>query len=149
MLSKTETHLKAGTKTLFDEEHQFIAPGLQKIALLSELAIDHGSGATLTDVDGRTYLDLNAGVSVASLGHAHPRALQRECDLLLRETALPHRHPPLPGAQYAGFFTLLPDQKVGRTSSLKAVEIEAAAILFGASLIQDFNRNAARWEMPT
>src|SRR5205085_3677851 len=23
--------------------------------------------------DGRTYLDLNAGVSVASLGHAHPR----------------------------------------------------------------------------
>ena len=36
------------------------------------LAIAHGSGATLTDVDGRTYLDLNAGVSVASLGHAHP-----------------------------------------------------------------------------
>ena len=83
MLSKTETHLKARTKTLFDEEHQFIAPGLQKIALLSELAIDHGSGATLTDVDGRTYLDLNAGVSVASLGHAHPRyiaALTRQLE---------------------------------------------------------------------
>jgi 4-aminobutyrate aminotransferase / (S)-3-amino-2-methylpropionate transaminase / 5-aminovalerate transaminase len=83
MLSKTETHLKARTKTLFDEEHQFIAPGLQKIALLSELAIDHGSGTTLTDVDGRTYLDLNAGVSVASLGHAHPRyiaALTRQLE---------------------------------------------------------------------
>jgi 4-aminobutyrate aminotransferase-like enzyme len=72
MLSRNETHLTERTKTLFDEEHQFIAPGLQKIALLSELAIDHGSGATLTDVNGRTYLDLNAGVSVASLGHAHP-----------------------------------------------------------------------------
>ncbi|HXM33525.1 MAG TPA: aminotransferase class III-fold pyridoxal phosphate-dependent enzyme, partial [Chthoniobacterales bacterium] len=73
MASKTELQSQARTKALFDEEHQFIAPGLQTIALLSELAIDHGSGATLTDLDGRTYLDLNAGVSVASLGHAHPR----------------------------------------------------------------------------
>ncbi len=60
-------------KPLFDAEQEFIAPGLQTIALLSQLAIDHGSGCTLTDVNGKTYLDLNAGVSVASLGHAHPR----------------------------------------------------------------------------
>src|SRR3954447_13383371 len=58
---------------LFEQEQEFIAPGLQTIALLSQLAIDHGRGCTLTDLDGRTYLDLNAGVSVASLGHAHPR----------------------------------------------------------------------------
>ena len=58
---------------LFDEEHQFIAPGLQTIALLSGLAIERGNGATLTDLDGNTYLDLNAAVSVASLGHTHPR----------------------------------------------------------------------------
>lgn len=60
------------SKALFDDEQQFIAPGLQTIALLSELAIQSGSGVTLTDLDGKTYLDLNAGVSVASLGHAHP-----------------------------------------------------------------------------
>ncbi|MFL6528485.1 MAG: aspartate aminotransferase family protein [Chthoniobacterales bacterium] len=60
-------------KSLFDDEQEFIAPGLQTIALLSQVAIDHGNGCTLTDVNGRTYLDLNAGVSVASLGHAHPR----------------------------------------------------------------------------
>jgi 4-aminobutyrate aminotransferase/(S)-3-amino-2-methylpropionate transaminase len=70
---KTETPLPEQAKALFDEEQQFIAPGVQTIALLSQLAIAHGSGATLTDLDGRTYLDLNAGVSVASLGHAHPR----------------------------------------------------------------------------
>jgi 4-aminobutyrate aminotransferase/(S)-3-amino-2-methylpropionate transaminase len=63
----------ARSKALFDEEQRFIAPGLQTIALLSELAIESGHGATLTDCDGRTYLDLNAGVSVASLGHCHPR----------------------------------------------------------------------------
>jgi 4-aminobutyrate aminotransferase / (S)-3-amino-2-methylpropionate transaminase / 5-aminovalerate transaminase len=73
MLSKTQAHSSERTKALFDEEQQFIAPGLQTIALLSELAIDYGNGATLTDLDGHTYLDLNAGVSVASLGHAHPR----------------------------------------------------------------------------
>jgi 4-aminobutyrate aminotransferase / (S)-3-amino-2-methylpropionate transaminase / 5-aminovalerate transaminase len=73
MPAKTETPSQARTKTLFDAEQQFIAPGIQKIALLSQLAIAHGRGATLTDLDGRTYLDLNAGVSVASLGHAHPK----------------------------------------------------------------------------
>ncbi|HMJ04857.1 MAG TPA: aspartate aminotransferase family protein [Chthoniobacterales bacterium] len=67
----SEPHLR--TKTLFDEEQEFIAPGLQTIALLSELAIARGEGCNLIDLDGRTYLDLNAGVSVASLGHAHPR----------------------------------------------------------------------------
>src|SRR3984893_2512479 len=73
MLAKMHTDSQARTKALFDEEHQFIAPGLQTIALLSELAIERGTGATLTDLDGNVYLDLNAGVSVASLGHAHPR----------------------------------------------------------------------------
>src|SRR3954471_9017740 len=69
---KAETPAQAKSSALFEAEQQFIAPGIQTIALLSQLAIAHGRGATLTDLDGRTYLDLNAGVSVASLGHAHP-----------------------------------------------------------------------------
>ena len=73
MLPGTQAWSKARTKALFDDEQAFIAPGLQTIALLSELAIERGRGSTLTDFDGRTYLDLNAGVSVASLGHCHPR----------------------------------------------------------------------------
>jgi 4-aminobutyrate aminotransferase-like enzyme len=73
MVSGTQVWSRARTKALFDEEQAFIAPGLQTIALLSELAIERGRGCTLTDLDGNTYLDLNAGVSVASLGHAHPR----------------------------------------------------------------------------
>ncbi len=73
MPSGTQVSSRARTKALFDEEQHYIAPGLQTIALLSELAIESGKGSTLTDLDGHTYLDLNAGVSVASLGHAHPR----------------------------------------------------------------------------
>lgn len=32
-----------------------------------------GSGATLVDAQGRSYLDLVAGIAVASVGHAHPK----------------------------------------------------------------------------
>src|SRR3954469_1800548 len=73
MLPGTQVLSRARTTALFDDEQHHIAPGLQTIALLSELAIDHGRGSTLVDLDGNSYLDLNAGVSVASLGHAHPR----------------------------------------------------------------------------
>jgi 4-aminobutyrate aminotransferase-like enzyme len=58
--------------TLFEDEQAWIAPGLQTIALRSRLAIARGEGVRLIDEDGRAYLDFNAGVSVASLGHAHP-----------------------------------------------------------------------------
>ena len=73
MLPGTQVWSRARTKALFSEEQKHIAPGLQTIALLSELAIERGKGSTLTDCDGNAYLDLNAGVSVASLGHAHPK----------------------------------------------------------------------------
>ena len=73
MPAKVESPNPVRTKTLFEAEQQFIAPGVQTIALISQLAISHGRGATLTDLDGKNYLDLNAGVSVASLGHAHPK----------------------------------------------------------------------------
>jgi 4-aminobutyrate aminotransferase-like enzyme len=73
MFPGTQVSSAARTRALFDDEQRFIAPGLQTIALLSGLAIERGRGSTLIDLDGNAYLDLNAGVSVASLGHAHPR----------------------------------------------------------------------------
>jgi acetylornithine aminotransferase len=36
------------------------------------LAVDHGQGVRLWDVDGREYLDFVGGIAVSSLGHAHP-----------------------------------------------------------------------------
>jgi acetylornithine aminotransferase len=39
---------------------------------LPPLALVSGSGARVTDADGREYLDLLAGIAVSSLGHAHP-----------------------------------------------------------------------------
>ena len=36
------------------------------------LEIVSGSGCTVVDASGRSYLDLTAGIAVASVGHAHP-----------------------------------------------------------------------------
>jgi 4-aminobutyrate aminotransferase-like enzyme len=72
MLSRVETARPVESTRLFEREQQLIAPGTQTIALLSRLTISHGEGSTLVDVDGNRYLDFNAGVSVASLGHSHP-----------------------------------------------------------------------------
>ncbi len=35
-----------------------------------------GSGATVTDVDGKTYVDLLGGIAVNLLGHAHPAVVE-------------------------------------------------------------------------
>ncbi len=36
------------------------------------VALDHGAGSRVWDVDGNRYLDLIAGIAVSALGHAHP-----------------------------------------------------------------------------
>jgi acetylornithine/N-succinyldiaminopimelate aminotransferase len=36
------------------------------------VALDHGQGCVVWDVDGAPYLDLIAGIAVSALGHAHP-----------------------------------------------------------------------------
>jgi 4-aminobutyrate aminotransferase len=49
-----------------------------------------GSGSVLEDVDGNLFLDLNAGIAVASTGHCHPRiveAVQQQAAELLHYSA--------------------------------------------------------------
>ncbi|HEY4624636.1 MAG TPA: acetylornithine transaminase [Blastococcus sp.] len=40
------------------------------------IALDHGAGATVWDVDGRQYTDLLGGISTTILGHAHPKVVE-------------------------------------------------------------------------
>lgn len=40
------------------------------------LHITQAEGSTLTDADGRTYLDLIGGISVCNVGHRHPRVVE-------------------------------------------------------------------------
>jgi len=65
--------LETQSRKIFDAEARYLAPGTQSVALFSKLCMDRGEGAVLWDVDGNRYVDLLAGVGVASLGYAHPR----------------------------------------------------------------------------
>ncbi|MFH2202508.1 MAG: aspartate aminotransferase family protein [Elusimicrobiota bacterium] len=49
-----------------------MTPGLQSIALFSQITLDKGRGALFYDLDGKEYIDFVAGVCVASIGHGHP-----------------------------------------------------------------------------
>jgi acetylornithine/N-succinyldiaminopimelate aminotransferase len=40
------------------------------------VALDHGAGATVWDVDGREYTDLLGGIATTILGHAHPKVVE-------------------------------------------------------------------------
>jgi 4-aminobutyrate aminotransferase/(S)-3-amino-2-methylpropionate transaminase len=69
------------SRAWFDAESPYLAPGTQSVAIFSRLTMDHGDGALLYDADDNRYIDLLAGVGVASLGYAHPRyvaAMQRQ-----------------------------------------------------------------------
>ena len=69
------------SKAIFDAEQQYIAPGTQTIAALSQLALEKGDGCIIQDVDGNRFIDFFAGVAVSSLGYNHPayvKAMQEQ-----------------------------------------------------------------------
>jgi 4-aminobutyrate aminotransferase/(S)-3-amino-2-methylpropionate transaminase len=74
------------SKAIFDREAEAMAPGLQSIALYSQIAVDYARGCKITDVDGNEYLDFIAGIAVGSLGHCHPHYVKRLSEQLERVT---------------------------------------------------------------
>ena len=53
------------------------------------LAIDHGYGATLVDVDGKEYIDLLASASSQNVGHAPKKgteAIKKQVDKFVHYT---------------------------------------------------------------
>src|SRR5215813_12896767 len=74
------------SKALFDREAEAMAPGLQSIALYSQIAVDRARGCTIYDVDGNEYIDFIAGIAVGSVGHCHPHYVTRLKEQLERLT---------------------------------------------------------------
>ena len=56
----------AAIKALFDKN---VVPSYARF----DLALSHGAGSYVWDVNGKRYLDLGGGIAVCSLGHAHPK----------------------------------------------------------------------------
>src|SRR6478672_5881566 len=74
------------SKAIFEQEAQAMAPGLQSIALYSQIVVDRAQGCTITDVDDNEYLDFIAGIAIGSLGHSHPHYIKRMTEQLGRST---------------------------------------------------------------
>lgn len=74
------------SRAVFGREAHVMAPGLQSIALYSQMVVDHAQGCTIVDIDGAEYLDFIAGIAVGSLGHGHPRYVEMMRDQLARTT---------------------------------------------------------------
>jgi len=48
--------------------------------------MDRGTGASLTDVDGREWIDFGSGIAVTSIGHAAPRVVEAVAEQVARFT---------------------------------------------------------------
>jgi len=45
------------SEKVFDEEQQYISPGVQQVSLLSRIVMKEARGRYITDVNGKKYLD--------------------------------------------------------------------------------------------
>src|SRR6478736_8044228 len=58
------------SREILDRKERVVADPL---SIYLPVVITRGEGATLTDVDGNTFLDFTGGVGCLNVGHAHPR----------------------------------------------------------------------------
>jgi 4-aminobutyrate aminotransferase/(S)-3-amino-2-methylpropionate transaminase len=56
----------------------------EPLSLTFPVVIERGEGATLTDVDGNTFIDFTGGVGCLNVGHAHPRVVEAAQEQLER-----------------------------------------------------------------
>ena len=62
------------------------------------VVLDHGEGVKVTDIDGKEYLDMFAGIAVNALGHNHPKlvkAIQKQAEKLIHISSIYYNEPAL------------------------------------------------------
>src|SRR5258706_2957652 len=60
-------------RALIERDKKVLSPSLPRGY---PLAIDHGKGAEIWDVDGNRYIDFMTGIAVTSTGHSHPAVVE-------------------------------------------------------------------------
>lgn len=108
------------------------------------LALDHGKGTYVWDVDGKKYLDFGTGIAVSSLGHNHPaivKALSKQSAKLIHVSNLYYIEPQ--GLLARELVKLIGQGKVFFCNS----GAEANEALF--KLARKFGHDAGRYEIIT
>jgi 4-aminobutyrate aminotransferase/(S)-3-amino-2-methylpropionate transaminase len=71
------------SKEIVERKERLIA---EPLSLVHPIVVAEARGATLTDVDGNTYIDLTGGVGCLNVGHSHPRIVEAAQEQLARYT---------------------------------------------------------------
>jgi 4-aminobutyrate aminotransferase / (S)-3-amino-2-methylpropionate transaminase / 5-aminovalerate transaminase len=61
------------SRAILERKERVVADAL---SVFLPVVIERGEGATLTDVDGNTFIDFTGGVGCLNVGHANPRVVQ-------------------------------------------------------------------------
>src|SRR5207249_4575995 len=61
------------SKEILDRKDRVI---VDPLSVYLPVVIGRGEGATLTDVDGNTFIDFTGGVGCLNVGHSHPRVIE-------------------------------------------------------------------------
>jgi 4-aminobutyrate aminotransferase/(S)-3-amino-2-methylpropionate transaminase len=69
------------SKAILERKERVVADPL---SVFLPVVIDEASGATLTDVDGNTFIDFTGGVGCLNVGHSHPRVVAAAQEQLSR-----------------------------------------------------------------
>src|SRR3989441_5673888 len=73
----------------------------EPLSVFLPVVIERGEGATLTDVDGNTFIDFTGGVGCLNVGHANPRVVEA-----VQEQAARFFHTDFTIVPYEGYVTL-------------------------------------------
>ncbi len=61
------------SRTILERKERVVA---EPLSVFLPVVIESGDGATLTDVDGNTFIDFTGGVGCLNVGHANPRVVE-------------------------------------------------------------------------
>jgi acetylornithine/N-succinyldiaminopimelate aminotransferase len=67
-MNSTAHSLSSATNKIEEPFRKYVVPSYARF----DIALSHGEGAYVWDVDGKRYLDLAGGIAVTALGHANP-----------------------------------------------------------------------------
>ncbi len=101
------------SREIIDADSRYVTPSYPRPDY--KLVVNHASGVWITDPDGNSFLDCNAGVAVCSTGHCHPEivaAVQKQVSELIHlcGTDFYYRHAPEQSRNWKKFARLMAQQ---------------------------------------
>ncbi|NNE13033.1 MAG: aminotransferase class III-fold pyridoxal phosphate-dependent enzyme, partial [Ilumatobacter sp.] len=102
------------------DRYRRVLPSFLSPYYAEPLAIEHGEGSYVFDVDGQRYLDFFGGVLTTMIGHHHPavtKAVQAQAEKVMHTSTLYLSEPMIEFAEMVAEVSGIPDARVYFTPS--------------------------------